>query len=509
MPGRRVAVAALGVWLAVATGCGIVDDDAAPPSDPPGSTSLPAGSRPPATTAPTTEATSTTPPPAPEPEPVRWAPCPEGDGTVECGQLVVPLDHDDPGGATIELALARRPAEDPDARLGVLAVNPGGPGGSGVELLLGGFGVGGEVDERFDLVSWDPRGVGASTAVTCGGEPLDTWLTADPSPDDAGELDTLEAAADALADHCGDEDGELLAHVGTEATVEDLDLIRAALGEEQLSYLGLSYGTLIGLLYLEAHPDRVRTMVLDGVMDPAAALPDHARAQAGGFEAALVAMAESCADERCPVPDVLAAYDQVAAAVEEAPIPAGPYPPLGPAQLAIAAAAALYDPGSWSYLADGLADAQAGDGSLLASLADSYFSSASFTAYTAVVCSDFGPPDRAGFDRLAAELGDEFRRFGPSLAYELLPCAYWPAAPVRTPRPLRVPDDAPPILLVGATGDPATPLSHARAAAAQAPSRLLEVEMDGHVALGSDPCATDWIVRHLVDGTLPDEGETC
>jgi pimeloyl-ACP methyl ester carboxylesterase len=508
MPGRRL-VAVLAAWLVLLAGCGLVGDDddaAAPITDP---------STAPSTTAPGAPTTTTEVDAEPAEEPafdpgaVAWKPCPRGDDRVECGRLTVPLDHDDPDGATVDLALARRPAADPDARIGVLAVNPGGPGGSGVDLLLDGFAVGGEVDERFDLVSWDPRGVGASTAVTCGGATLDSWLTADPSPDDAAELAVLEDAADALADRCAAEDAELLPHVGTEATVEDLDLIRAALGEDELSYLGLSYGTLIGLLYLEAHPDRVRTMALDGVMDPSAALPEHARAQTEGFEGALATMAAACGDGRCAVPDVLAAYDEVAAAVEVAPIPAGPYPPLGPAQLAIAAAAALYDSGSWGHLADGLADARAGDATLLASFADSYFSSASFTAYAAVVCSDFGPPDRAGFDRLADELGREFPRFGEALAYELLPCAYWPVEPVRTPRPIEVSDEAPPILLVGGTGDPATPLSHAEAAAAQVPSRLLVVEMDSHVALGANACATDWIALHLLDGTLPDEGETC
>jgi pimeloyl-ACP methyl ester carboxylesterase len=501
---RRLVALTLAAGLVVA-GCTSGDAESLPPTtgvDP--TADRPVGS--PTTIA---EPTTSVEPSAFVPDPVRWTSCSDGVGDVECATLVVPLDHDRPDGETIELALARRPAADPARRLGVLAVNPGGPGGSGVDLLLGGFGVGGEVDERFDLVSWDPRGVGDSTAVTCGDRRLDEWLDADPSPDDAQEWTALDEAAEALADECEEDDGPLLPYVGTDATVADLDLIRAALGEEQLSYLGLSYGTLIGLLYLEAHPERVRTMALDGIVDPAAALPEHARAQTEGFEAALVAMADWCSTERCAVPDVLAAYDDVADRVEQAPIPADPYPPLGPAQLPIAAAAALYDADSWSYLADGLADAQEGDGRLLASLADAYFSGASFTAYAAVICSDFGPPDRAGFERLADELGADFPRFGPSLAHELLPCAYWPAPPARTPRPVEVPTDTAPVLLVAGRRDPATPLEHAEAVAAQVPSRLLVVDMDGHIALGSNACATDWITRHLLDATLPPADTTC
>lgn len=506
MIAARLAVVALAGWLCIG-GCGLVDDEVRPPaSTTPASTSAEpvATTDLPPVTPPTTGAPSVF-----EPEPVRWGACTGGDGSVECAILTVPLDHADPAGETIELALARRPADDAEQRLGVLAVNPGGPGGSGVDLLVNGFGLGGEIDERFDLVSWDPRGVGASTAITCGGDALDAWLSADPSPDDPQELGALEDAADALAAGCDEADGDLLAHVSTEATVEDLDLIRAALGEDQLSYLGLSYGTLIGLLYLEAHPDRVRTMALDGVMDPAAALPEHARAQAEGFESALAEMADWCATGRCAVPDVLAAYDEVAARVERSPIPAGPYPPVGPAELTIAAAAALYDSGSWDDLAAGLAEALSGDASLLASYRDAYFAGASFTAYTAVICSDLGAPDRAGFDRLADDLGADLPRFGPSLAYELLPCAYWPTPPVRTPRAVHVSPETRPILLVGGTGDPATPLRHAEAAAEQVPSQLLVVDMDSHVALGSNECATGWISAHLLDGSLPPPGARC
>ncbi len=438
-----------------------------------------------------------------EPGPINWEPCP---GDLECGTLTVPRDHGDPSGPTLELAVARRPA--PAAtREGAILANPGGPGASGIGFLAG-FSLTSPLAGRFDLISWDPRGVGESDPVRCGGEILETWLAADPAPDDAGERVALGTAAQALADECARSDGDLLAHLGSDATVADMDLLRRALGDEQISYLGLSYGTLLGQLYLEAHPERVRAMVLDGVVDPADGLAELARAQAEGFESALARVAEGCLSGGCPLTDPGRVYDELAARVENEPLPAGDGA-VGPAELQIATAFGLYSPALTNLMLRGLADAQDGDGRLLGRLASDYHGSASYTAYAAVVCLDLAPPDEAGFDELAADLAVVAPRFGVGLAYELLPCASWPVPPSRDPAPVNSPPGAPPVLVVATTGDPATPPDGAERVAARLEGSLLIYEGEGHVALGSSTCATDVIRAYLADLTLPPEGTRC
>lgn len=438
-----------------------------------------------------------------EPAPIRWSPCA---GSLECGTLTVPRDHAEPSGATLELAVARRPAPA-TTREGAILANPGGPGASGIEFLAG-FTLSGPLAERFDLVSWDPRGVGASSPVQCGGDALTTWLAADPAPDDAAEREALGQAAQAVALECARLDGDLLPHLGTEATVADMELLRQALGDDQISYLGLSYGTLIGQLYLEAHPERVRAMVLDGVVDSADGLAQLARAQAVGFEEAFARVAAGCRPGGCPLDDPDKTYDELAIRVENEPLPAGAGT-VGPAELQIATEFGLYSPALTNLMLRALADAQDGDGRRLASLARSYHSAASYTAYAAVVCLDLAPPDDAGFDELAADLAAVAPRFGVGLAYELLPCASWPTPPNRDPAPVIRPSGAPPVLVVATTGDPATPPDAAERVAARLEGRLLIHDGEGHVALGSSSCATDAIRAYLTDLTLPPEGARC
>jgi pimeloyl-ACP methyl ester carboxylesterase len=489
--------------IAVITAVGCTSDDDASPFD-----QLTATSNEPATT-PTTEdrsGTSAPEPTEPQDEALEWEDC---GASLECATLTVPLDYDDPDGPTTELAVIRRPAEDPDNRIGTIAVNPGEPGGSGVELLDSGFTLGGELDERFDLVSWDPRGVGGSQRVTCGGEVLDDWLHTDPSPDDDAETDDLHQAAEVLADQCEAVDGDFLAHVSTADAAEDLDRLRAALGEEQIGYLGLSYGTFIGQVYLEAHPDRLRAMVLDGVMDPADPLASLADAQAGGFEDAFDRMAEWCdSSGECATDDPQGVYDELAERVESAPLELvdGEF---GPAELQVGTEAALYSPVYWSTLADGLVEALDGDARTLQSFVDGYYGSSSFTAYAAVVCLDFAPPDSEGFDDLADTMADAHPRFGVGLAYELLPCGYWSVPPEREPASIESPAGAPPVLSIATTHDPATPIAEAIDVAGRLDGELLRYEGDGHVAIHEDPCVDGWIEEYFVDLTLPPADTTC
>lgn len=445
--------------------------------------------------------------PGPAPE-LTWEDC----LLAECATLTVPLDHEEPDGETIELGLARRSASgDPDERVGVILVNPGGPGGSGVDLLRSGFELPGDLGQRFDLVSWDPRGVGRSHAIECGGAELRTWLATDPDPDDETERAELEAAARALAEECARTDGDFLAHVSTLDAIEDMEAIRVALGEEQISYLGLSYGTFIGQLYLETHPDRLRSMVLDGVMDPALPLAELATSQADGFEAALTRLTVACGGAvDCAVDDPGAAYDELMARAEEEPIPAGNGRVVGPAELTTAAAFALYSPTMWELLTDAFAEALDGDARTLSLLALQYQQLGGFTSYAAVVCLDFGPPeDAAAFAALDEELSAEYPRFGGSLANELLPCAYWPVEPIRPPAPVASPDGAPPVLVVSNLGDPATPPAEARDVADRLDGTRLDFDGEGHLSLGESPCVDGAVVAYFDDLTLPEDGTVC
>jgi pimeloyl-ACP methyl ester carboxylesterase len=440
------------------------------------------------------------------PPDLEWQPCADLD--AECASLEVPLDWSDPEGTTIELALARIPASG--ERIGSLLMNPGGPGASGLELLDGGP-LSDDLAERFDQVAWDPRGVGASTAVTCGDEVAE-FVAIDSSPDDDAEQQALDAAAQAVSEECGAEDGELLAHLATEDVARDLEAIRLALGDEPLNYLGFSYGTHIGLQYAEFFGEHIRAMTLDGVVDPTQDLEEFLTEQALAFEESLRTGAEACAaagEQECGVSDLIGTYEEVEARVEDEPLPGGPNG-VGPAELATAATFSSYIPDGWRVLGQMLADAQEGDGAGLWGLAAEYLDIGSYGAYAGVVCTDTPrPEDAAAYEAFADRLREQASHFGGSTANEMLPCATWPA-PVSGDTDPIVAAGAPPILVVGNTGDPATPLANAEEVAATLDDgHLLVVEMDGHTAYGSNRCATEVIDAYMIDLELPEPGARC
>lgn len=432
-----------------------------------------------------------------EPGPLEWEGC--GSGT-ECATLAVPLDWADPTGRTIDLLLARVPAGNRDERIGAVVTNPGGPGGSGVEFVFGGGVFGGtEIGERFDQVSWDPRGVGGSAPLDCADEEIDTFLRLDSDPDDAGEQAALDAAAAAVGAACGAEFGDLLPHVGTDDAAYDLEAIRRAMGLP-LAYVGFSYGTSIGLRYAELFPDGAAAIVLDGVVDPTDTLTDLLRGQAVAFERVLTDALGDAAD----------VYDRVAAAVEVEPIPTDDGRGLGPADLVTGTVLAGYDESYWPVLRQALEDADDGDGTTLLEMADAYRSLGSYTAYQAVSCLDSehpeGPEAWAAF---AAELEAISPRFGAAMANEMLPCATWPAAPDPVNGTVTA-EGSPPILVIGTTGDPATPVEQAeRVADDLANGTLLIYDGEGHTAFGQDDCVTEAVVRFVVDGELPADGTVC
>jgi pimeloyl-ACP methyl ester carboxylesterase len=431
--------------------------------------------------------------------PLDWVPC---DGGLRCSTLEVPLDHGRPDAATIELAVVGRAASSGAAQ-GIVVVNPGGPGGSGSRLLAAGYRLPGDLSAEFDLVSWDPRGVAPSTAVRCGdSEATRQWLTTDPVPvDDIGRRELADAAR-AMARHCDDTDGELLHHLSSADTVEDLHRLVLALGEP-VHYLGLSYGTLVGQLHLEAHPGDLRSVVLDGVVAPDADLEALLSAQAEGFEAALDTLADRCASGalRCPHPEPTARFDALARQVASASVTDGGGRSLGSAELHTAVLFGLYDDRLWPGMLSALEAGLAGDPGPLLELADTYHSLADYATYAAVICTDLAPPDEDGFRAFADRLAARHPRFGTVLAHELLPCAFWPANADRQPGPAGA--TTVPTVLLSVRGDPATPVSLADSVADQLGVPHVVLDGDRHGAVGRDPCADAWLARMLLDPDDP------
>ena len=444
-----------------------------------------------------------------QPASLDWGECDSpAYGGIECATLAVPVDWAEPDGEQIELALGRRRATG--EAIGPLLSNPGGPGASGIEYLAFGSSTD-ELSERFDLISWDPRGVGDSTPIRCDDSIDDLWA-ADSSPDDATERAEIEQAAAAVAADCDREEGDYLEHVNTANVARDLEAIRLALGGAPLNFIGFSYGTHIGQLYADMFGQNLRAMVLDGVVDPSLAFEDFLLGQTAAFDAAFLRHAELCAqagEQSCGVDDMLAAYDQVSAELERSRKDSD-HGPVGPSDLATAAAFVGYQDGGWRPMGSALGKALQGDYSEVLQLADSYRSFGAYGPYAAVVCTDSErPTDFGSFRDFEARATGVSPRFGAAIANEMLPCAVWGADPQGSAGPVTAPD-APPILVVGNTGDPATPLENAKAVAdSLETAHLLVVDMDGHVAFGSNGCATEAIERYLVELVVPDDGATC
>jgi pimeloyl-ACP methyl ester carboxylesterase len=459
------------------------------------------------TTRPEPATTTTTTVDLPPAVPVQWRAC---GGGLECGTVAVPVSYEAPAGPTLELALVKNPADAPDQRIGTLLVNPGGPGASGVRRVARGFQITPEVADRFDIVGFDPRGIGQSSPITCG-HAVPAFRALDLAPDTPAEAAQLEAAARAVADECIATEGDRLPHYGSVEVAHDIEVVRRALGEPTVSFVGLSYGTLLGQLWAEWYPASVRALVLDGVVSPTSSGDaTGSLEQTRGVERAFDAIARACTlDPSCPLQDdggLAPAYDELARRIEGGEVQGEG---VGPTQLAHAAFWATYDGATWPRLWDAVDRGLAGDLSGIADLARSFTGLVEYAPFAIVTCLDGEHP--AGFDAWqarAADLVERSPRFGRILSNELLPCAFWPPASLG---PAAVDaEGAPPILVVGSTGDAATPYDTAVSVAEELASGvLLTVELDGHVAIDDSDCADAVITRYLVDLTPPPDGARC
>ncbi|HUF83450.1 MAG TPA: alpha/beta hydrolase [Acidimicrobiia bacterium] len=446
-----------------------------------------------------------------------WRDCEGG----ECATLTVPLDYDDPDGETIQVAFFRVPATDPDEKIGSLLVNPGGPGSSGVEFVRNnGFFFPDDLRERFDIVGFDPRGTGATEPIQCV-RSLDEVLGFDYSPDSPEERAALEAGVEEFTRQCEMRYGELLDHISTQDTVRDLESYREASGEEQLTYLGFSYGSYIGAVYADFYPERVRAFVLDGAVDPELTSLEVNLEQAAGFERSLNAFLDDCAaDRRCAFynrGDPHGAYDALVAEIDADPLAADGRT-LGPNEFDLGVANTLYlGEVGWLDLADALAAAADGDPEPLLDQTDQYSDrdpdgsdDGILQPFWAIGCIDgesIGEP--AGYPALEEQFRAAAPRFGITFLYSALVCSLWPADPVPSPNPLDAPG-ADPILVIGTLGDPATPYQWAESLASVLSSGvLLTAEGEQHTAYLTNPCVTDAVNAYLIDREVPAEGTVC
>ena len=444
---------------------------------------------------------------------------------LECGTLEVPLDPADPSSETIELAVARAESTgDERERIGSIVLNPGGPGGSGIEFLANAASAfPEELTDRFDLVSFDPRGVGESTPVRCIDDATkDDQLSGDLSPDTPEEQDRALEDQEEFLDGCRENSADLLEHMSTADVAADLDELREALGEDRLTYLGYSYGTSIGAVYATLFPDNVRALVLDGSVSPSATEEQQLLAQAQGFERTLANFVATCnADPACVIgPDassaIAAARSSLATDPVEVRTDSGTRT-LGPDLFDLAVATALYDTTLWGALAAAIDDVDGAGASTLLSLVDrqvgrqpdgSYDNSTD--AQTMVSCAD--SPERPSVDEATAaaeRILAAAPTFGGITAYGTLGCLDWPTA--ANPLPTITGAGAPTILVVGTLGDPATPYEWAQQMADTLESAvLLTYEGDGHTAfLRGGPCVEEAVVAYLVDLTVPSPGTRC
>ncbi|MFJ8300990.1 alpha/beta hydrolase [Streptomyces sp. NPDC094447] len=455
-----------------------------------------------------------------------WRDC--GVTGFQCATLRAPLDYAKPDGEQIDLAVSRVRATGPGKRLGSLLVNPGGPGGSAVGYLQGYAGVGypAPVRARYDMVAVDPRGVARSEPVEClTGPQMDTFTQVDQTPDDPAEVNALSAAFKDFSAGCAKKSRAILPHVSTVETARDMDVLRAVLGDEKLTYVGASYGTFLGATYAELFPDRVGRLVLDGAMDPSLPAIDLNRDQTAGFETAFRAFAADCvAQPDCPLGtgSVEAAGEALRKFFRDAdarPVPTGESRWLGESLATTGVIAAMYDEGAWPQLREALARAIDGEGSGLLALADSYYEREADGTYAnlmfanaAVNCLDLPAAYRGPAD--VAKAVPSFEKaspiFGRGLAWAALNCTSWPTPPTGGPHRITA-EGAAPILVVGTTRDPATPYKWARSLAGQLSSgTLLTYEGDGHTAYGrGSDCIDTAINTYLLEGTPPAEGKRC
>ncbi|SDN46841.1 alpha/beta hydrolase [Allokutzneria albata] len=466
----------------------------------------------------------------PAPTPIAWGPCPEDALTFvppehrfrySCGTLAVPLDHARPSGSKINLMVLRRAASKPAERIGSVLINPGGPGADGLLLAtIPSVLFPSTVPERFDLIGFDPRGVGRSNPLQCfttqeSADALRARMTQVPATDQQ-----IKSTMDAYAEYgrgCGKVGGPIIEHLSTEDTARDMDLLRAALGEQKLTYVGLSYGTLLGATYANLFPGKVRAMLLDGAVDPSLRTNDglrYDRERALAFEHALTAFLKRCKEEgpKCAFSegDPRAKFDAIRERLRKGggPITLSQFvakvgdalekiPLSGPVDLAkLATELQQLHTAPEQYVAERTADAPYKD----------------HDAFYGINCSDKPLPRTPSLVPTTATAWErDAPTFGRRQAFhDFVGCAHWPVTAKKVYRGPWNAKTAAPVLVIGIYNDPATSYTFSKRMAAQlGNARLLDVDAFGHTSLGSSTCVDSAAEKYLTNGELPAPGLVC
>ncbi|MCS5735507.1 alpha/beta hydrolase [Herbiconiux daphne] len=453
-----------------------------------------------------------------------WESC---GGPFLCADATAPLDWSNPGGDTVTLALIKKPASG-GTKLGSLFVNPGGPGGSAYDFVQqsADFAAHPSLQSSYDLIGYDPRGTGHSDAVHCLTDAERDAYLYDIIPGERGSQEWIDAytkAAKDFADKCAENTGPLLEFIDTDSTTHDLDMLRSVVGDPKLNYLGYSYGTFLGAAYAENFPDKVGRMVLDGAEDPASSGFDISISQAAGFENALKNYLTACVNgSDCwfdgSADDALTRIQQLLAQVDQSPIRASDGRELGSSNLLTAIFYPLYNEGNWPYLDDLFSSVEDGQADFAFQLADAYNSRNSdgtyadnlIESFNAISCADYpATTDPAVIAKQNADLIAASPTVGPYWTYGDIACAQWPYPSKRVPAPVTA-AGSDPILVVGTTGDPATPYKWAQALAAQLENgHLVTFEGEGHTAYNSSNCVADVVDAYFLDGTVPSSDPDC
>ncbi len=452
-----------------------------------------------------------------------WAAC---DGGFECASVRVPLSYEDPTRDALELSIIKLPASDAAGRIGSLLLNPGGPGGSGIDYTKAADQVvSKDVRARYDIVGFDPRGVGTSDPIGClTAEQTDRMMSMLGPPTSETSADAVAAQARSFGEDCQRRSPRLTANVGTVPAAKDMDILRAAVGDPKLNYVGRSYGSFLGVTYAGLFPNNVGRFVFDGAMPPTLTQAELARGQAGGFELALGRFVRDCARHSgCPLAHNPAeALTKIGGWLDEVakqPMRSGDREltrPLAEAALL----GPMYDPAQgWPQLREALARAFRGDASGMLTLADEFvgrdaegrYRDNSIDALYAVNCLDRADrADAVATAALAEQWAHEAPIFGAYFAWGNLPCATWPTPATDAPHQITATGSGP-IMVVGTRYDPATPYAWAVSMERDlSNAALVTREGDGHTGYRRGSSCVDAAVdRFLLSGVLPQAETRC